>query len=63
MVDNNNNGWKIVIRVVTFVALVALVVADKGMGLMKGDIPDLWYGILLVFVWGGFDGIKKMWGK
>ena len=52
--------YDLVIQTIAILLFIGLLVIDKGMGLMKTPIPDLWYGVIGAFGIGGVDLLKTM---
>ena len=50
----------LVIQSIAIILFIALLIADKGMGIMKTPIPDLWYGTIGAFGIGGIDFLKSL---
>jgi len=56
----HTHTYDLVIQTLAIVIFIGLLVVDKGMGLMKTPIPDLWYGIIGAFGIGGVDLLKTV---
>lgn len=48
------------IQVLAIALFLALLVFDKGLGLMKSPLSDIWYGIIGGFGVGGIDLLKAI---
>ena len=51
------------LQTLAILIFISLLIADKGMGLMKSPIPDIWYGTLGALGVGGVDFIKNIIAK
>lgn len=48
------------VQVLAIIVFLALLVFDKGLGLMKTPLNDIWYGIIGGFGVGGIDLLKAI---
>jgi len=56
----NTPLFDLIVQVVILVVTILLLVVDRGLGLMKYQIPDLWYGVLIGFIMLGRNGIQTI---
>ena len=55
-----NSTFDLVVQSIAIILFIGLIIADKGLGMMKQPIPPLWYGIIGGFGVGGRELIVSV---